>query len=138
MPKVRPGATERWVRRTSAATSDYQSGVQSPRVSWKAATAAAEAAHVAGVQKAIQEKRFAKGVARTSDQDWAAAAAGKGAERFAGGVAAGQADYEKGISPYIQTIETVQLPPRGPKGDPRNYQRVQKLGEALHAKKLSS
>ena len=62
---------------------------------------------------------------------------GKGADRFASGIASAQTDYEAGIAPYTEVLNSVQLPARGAKGDPKNYDRVKAIGEALRKKKLS-
>ena len=125
------------MRRASAATEDYTSGVQNPRTDWQAATLAAEGAQAAGVQQAISRKRFSKGVQRAGTARWQAKSTSLGAQRFAGGVAAGASDYANNVAPFLQTIEATTLPPRGPKGDPRNIQRVSAIDQALRAKKLS-
>ena len=97
---------------------------------------AAEKAQAAGVQAAIANRSFAKGVQAAGDQKWASKAAGKGADRFSGGVAAATTDYEKGVAPYLAVIEQTVLPPRGPKGDPGNIQRVAVLTAALRKRKM--
>jgi len=137
MPKVRSGASEKWVRKASASTQDYQEGVTNPRTPWAAATQAAAANQAAGVQAAIQRKAFEKGVQRAGDEKWKRKAEGVGASRFSQGVQAGASDYASGVAPYLQTIESTNLPPRGPKGDPRNIQRVAAIADALRKKKLS-
>jgi hypothetical protein len=136
MPKVRSNGAQRWATRTAAATPDYQAGVGSPRVPWQQATIAAKEVHKAATTQALQEDRFAKGVAKAGDGKWQAAAQGKGAERFGPGAAAGVNDYQQGVAPYLAVIEGTQLPPRGPKGDPRNIERVRVLAAALRAKKV--
>src|SRR6266481_6168743 len=122
MARVRGNGAERWANRTAAATGDYQAGVASPRTSWQAATTAAADAHKAATTQALAEGRFAKGVARAGDGKWSRNAQGKGAERFGPGAAAGVEDYRNGVAPFLQVIESTPLPPRGPKGDPRNIQ----------------
>src|SRR5258708_26051987 len=135
MPRVRANGGSRWAERTGVATRDYQAGGQAPRVSWQQATVAASEAHKQAVIQAAQEGRFAKGVQKAGDAKWLKAASGKGAERFGPGAAAGQGDYEQGVAPYLQVIESTPLPPRGPKGDPKNIQRVAVLATALHKRK---
>lgn len=138
MPKVRSGVSNKWGNNTAASTSFYTDGVQNPRVSWQQATTNAADNQAAGVQKAISEKRFQKGVAKAGDAKWREGAINKGSARFAQGVQAGQSNYETGVAPYLSTIESTTLPPRYPKGDPRNLQRVQAIADALRKKKLSS
>lgn len=135
MPKVRPNGAQRWANRTAAATGDYQAGIASPRASWQQQTIAAKDAHKAAVTAALADDRFAKGVAKAGDGKWQRNAAGKGAERFGPGAAAGIQDYETGVQKYLGVIENTVLPPRGPKGDPRNIERVRVLAAALRKAK---
>jgi hypothetical protein len=136
MPKIRGNTASKWVRRTASATEEFKDGVNNPRASWQAQTVAAAPAQAAGVQQAIAEKRFEKGVAAAGDAKWKEKTATKGADRFASGVQAGESDYQKGFAPYAQVIENTALPPRGPKGDPKNFQRVVTMATALRNKKL--
>ena len=136
MPKVRSNAADRWVRKAGQSTQDYAEGVQSPRVDWASATRAAEAAYNSGVQAAISRKAWPSGVNRAGTPKWQRKAVEVGAPRFGPGVSAAQADYLAGVGPYLQTIESTTLPPRGPKGDPNNIQRVAVIAAALRNKKL--
>lgn len=138
MPRVRPNGAQRWAQRTAAATPDYQAGIASPRVSWQQATVASADAHKAAVTEALAKGRFAQGVQRAGDAKWQRNAQGKGADRFGPGAAAGVEDYTQGVQKYLQVIEGTQLPPRGPKGDPRNIQRVAVLAAALRKAKTGS
>ena len=90
------------------------------------------------VQAAISRGAYQKGVAKAGDAKWAAKASGKGSQRFSQGVSDAQQEYANGVAPYLQTIEATALPPRGPKGDPKNIERVITLNNALRAKKLAS
>jgi hypothetical protein len=137
MPRVRTGAANKWARRAGAATEDFKSGVENPRTDWAAATIAAAPSQAAGVQAAIASGRFQKAVAKSGTAKWKDKTMGKGADRFASGVAAAQTDYEQGIAPYTEVLNSVSLPARGAKGDPKNYDRVKAIGEALRKKKLS-
>jgi hypothetical protein len=137
MPKVRAGGGKRWVNRASVATPDYVSGIQNPRNDWAQATKAAEGSWAQGVQAAASSGAFGKGVQKAGSGKQIAKAIGKGAQRYAAGVADGQSDYETAIAPFLQTIESTVLPPRGPKGDPRNLDRVKAITVALRNKKLN-
>lgn len=136
MPKVRGDTAAKWARRTASATEEYTAGVNNPRASWQQSTLAAESNHTAGTQAALANKSFAKGVAKASDQRWKDKALSKGAQRFGPGAQEAQGDYDKGFAPYKQVIETVNLPPRGAKGDPKNYERVRVMGTALRNAKM--
>ena len=138
MPVVKPLGTisEKWARKTGASAQDYAAGVRTPRRSWQESTLAASEAQAAGVQAAIANNSFEKGVQAAGNEKWARGATGKGAQRFGPGAAAAKGDYEKGFAPYKSVIEGIQLPPRGARGDPRNYAAVQTIGEALHTAKV--
>ena len=43
----------------------------------------------------------------------------------------------KGFQPYADTIRSTTLPPRFPKGDPRNLERTKAIATALFNKKQS-
>lgn len=136
MPQVRPGAQEKWSRRTAGATQDYKAGVENSPNNWEQNTVAAAAAHKAGTEQALRENRFEKGVKKSGGAYYKQRAATIGADRFASGVEAGKQNYDEGVKPYLDTIAATALPPRGPKGDPRNYERVKVMGEALRKKKV--
>jgi hypothetical protein len=138
MPKVRGSPGQKFVNRAGVATPEYTSGVQNPRVPWQAAATAAASSQAAGVQAAIAAKRFEKGVAKAGDAKWSTKASTVGASRYAPGVQAGRADYETGVGPYLNAIQGITLPPRGPKGDPRNIQRVALIADTLRKLKLAS
>lgn len=122
---------EKWERVTPGRLEDYRLGVQNPRESWEANTKAAESNFEQGIQQAIADKRFGKGVARAGDQKWQKNALDKGTLRWGPGVTAAGDDYARGFAPIHQAISSVNLPPRGPKGDPRNLERVKAMNLAV-------
>lgn len=136
MPKVKANFAGKWARVTPQRTEDYKQGIQNPRQSWQQATLAAEANQAAGVQQAITEKRFAKGVQKAGDSAWQQGALNKGTTRFGEGVQLAQEKYQSGFAPYAQVIESTTLPPRFAKGDPRNVERVRAMALALRNKKV--
>jgi len=136
MPKIRGNPAEKWARRAAVAGDDYAEGVQNPRRGWAASAAGAEANWTQGVQQAASRKAFSRGVQQAGDQRWQRKALSKGVQRYAPGVADAKADYASRVQPYLDTIANLQLPQRGPKGDPRNLQRVAAIAQALHQKKV--
>ena len=126
----------KWAEVTPGRASEYQSGVQSPRRSWAQATSDAAENYEAGVQEAISRGAFQKGVDSAGDQAWRDGAINKGVSRWPQGVRLGKNAYQQGFAPYHSTLSGLTLSPRGAKGDPRNYARVQEVGEALHATKV--
>jgi len=136
MPKVKANYGSKWARVTPQRTDDYQQGVQNPRVPWAQATLAAADNQAKGVQEAIQDKRFQKGVTKAGDQAWQQGALEKGVVRFGQGVQVAESKYQQNFAPFVQVIESTQLPPRYPKGDPRNIERVKAIAQALRNKKV--
>ena len=92
---------------------------------------AAENVYKLAVTDAAAKGRYGKGVTAAGDQAWQQGAIDKGVGRYGSGVAAGQAKYEQRIGKFLQLIQATALPPRGPKGSPGNFQRVQVMAEAL-------
>lgn len=127
----------KWARVTPARTEDYEQGVRSPRRDWANETSGAESRYSEGVQAAISNGSFARGVSNAGTAKWQAKAISKGVSRWGPGVRDAQPDFEAGFRPYRDIIESTTLPARYPKGDPRNIERVAALANALHARKVS-
>lgn len=140
MPQIKSvgSIAEKWSRVTPQRAQDYAQGVRSPRRSWAQGASDASDAWAQGIQEAVSDNRYEKGVSNAGDQKWQRKATTVGAQRFGPGVQAAKADYQQGFAPYVSVIEGTNLPPRGPKGDPRNYDRVRLMGEALHEAKVGS
>ena len=129
---------EKWARVTPQRAQDYTQGIEPPRRPWADATAAAEQTYKDGVTQAANKGRFARGVRATGNDGWQRKTREKGPQRFSEGVALAQPDFAAGFAPYAQVISSTTLPPRFPKGDPRNYQRVQAIGTALASKRAGA
>jgi len=137
MPRVRDIGTlaEKWVRRASSASQDYALGIQNPTVDWQQATLQAAEAWARGVQEAISERRFEGGVRQAGTEKWQRNAIEKGPQRYSQGVQLARNEWAQKWEPYRQVIEGTQLPPRGPKGDPANIERVRAMAMSLHEAK---
>ncbi|MGH7393556.1 MAG: hypothetical protein ACREM3_29495 [Candidatus Rokuibacteriota bacterium] len=122
----------KWVRNAQGASQSYTEGVTGAGSRWAAAAAAGEQNYRAGVTEAAAAGRFGRGVAKAGGAKYERGATMKGAARFGGGVAAAEQDYRAAVGPVLSTIAGVDLPPAGPRGSAGNYQRVQRIGEALH------
>jgi hypothetical protein len=134
-----PSATEiaaKFARVTPGRSDDYQQGVQTTAPGdYQTATTAAAGSYAQGIQQAISQKRFERGV-QSAGNRWQRKALDVGVGRFATGVAGAAQDYEQGFAPYQQTIAGLSLPPRGPAGDPKNIERVRIVAAALRARKV--
>jgi hypothetical protein len=129
-------SAQKFVQRAQAAAPDYQKGVQAAGPAWQQNATAANDSYVQGVTAAANAGRYAKGVNAAGAQKYADKASTVGAQRFPQGVAAAGPDWQNKTSPFLQTIASLNLPARRPKGDPANIQRVQMITDALRKKKL--
>jgi len=130
-------ATAKFTGRAAAAAGDYQRGVAAAGEDWQRNTVAAADNYGTAVQEAITRGAFARGVSKAGGAKFAAKAADVGARRFPEGVRAGGPAFEAGVAPHLQTIAGLTLPPRRPKGDPANIERVSTITEALRRRKLA-
>lgn len=121
----------KWASVTPQRAADYETGVQNPRKDWARQTGAAADAWAAGVQAAVQNKSFSKGVSKAGNAKWQRGAVEKGVGRWGPGVQLAQEAYMAGFAPYREAIARVQLPPRFAKRDPRNLDRVKAVVDAL-------
>jgi len=131
-------AATKFVQRAQAAAGDYQKGVSAAGQQWQTNTAAAQDTWAQGVQASISNGSYVKGVNKAGANKYASAASGKGAQRYPQGVATAGPAWQEATAPYLQTIASLNLPPRRPKGDPGNMARVQAVTSALRAKKVGS
>lgn len=134
MPAIKSLAdiAKKWGRVAPTRTEDYETGVRNPKKDWKTAATAAEASYKEAVTKAAGEGRYGKGVGVAGTEKWQKKAVEKGTARWGPGVQIGMPDYEKGFAKYRDVIEKTTLPPRYPKGDSRNLQRVVAIAKALN------
>ena len=127
----------KWATVSGRSGGEYEEGVRNPRSDWQKSTAAANSAWKQGVNQAVADDRFATGVAATPNSKWQDNAISKGVSRYSAGVQLAQQAYMDGFAPFAAVIASTTLPPRGPKGDPNNIQRVSVLADALHKAKLA-
>ncbi len=127
---------EKWTRVTPQRTEDYTLGVKSPKRDWAKAAADAKESHKAAMVTAASTDAYAKGVNKAGTAKWQSKAIAKGPSRFAEGVVLAGGDYGAGFSPYADTIKATTIPPRFPRGDIRNLERVKVISQALRKKKV--
>ena len=126
----------KWKRKVAGAAEDYRDGINNPKADWQTETLKAESRYKTGVTQAASEGRFGKGVSKAGTEKWKKGAIEKGISRWPEGVAMAEDEYRSGMGDVLNTISGVTLPAKGPKGDPRNYERVKAIGDALHRKKI--
>jgi hypothetical protein len=126
---------EKWGRVTPQRSEDYTLGIKSPKRDWAKAASDAKESHKAAMVQAASSDAYAKGVAKAGTAKWQAKAIAKGPGRFAEGVIVGAPDYGAGFAPYADVIKATSIPPRFPRGDIRNLERVKVISQALRRKK---
>lgn len=119
-------AAEEFATRAAAAAAKWEAGAKGAKENFHKAITAAGIAD-----------RFAGGVARAGAAKFARKINDVAKDRFAPGIHAAVTDYTEGVTPFLQTIASLTLPRRGPRGDPSNYDRVEAVGKALSAKRLA-
>ena len=137
MAEIKPTAKikEKWTRVTPQRAQDYSMGIEAPKRPWDTSAIAAKESHKSAMVAAAAQDAYAKGVSKAGNAKWQAKAKAKGPGRFAEGVQLAGDDYEKGFAPYADEIAKTVLPPRFPRRDPRNLQRVTAIANALGKKK---
>ena len=127
---------DKWKRVAGQSGPSYEEGVRNPKTDWKTATLQAKENYKLGIQNSIANDSFAKGVNKAGTETWQQNAIEKGPARYTQGVGLADQKYIDGFQPYHSVIANLTLPPRGPKGDPKNINRVAVIAAALHKKKL--
>ena len=139
MAKIRSLAeiAAKWKDVTPRREAYYRAGIEKPKENWEEKTVAAAEAWKSGVDEAGAEG-FAGGVKKAGTAKWQTHTKIKGVEqgRWREGVTAFADNYAKEFAPFRDVIESIELPPRGRKGDPANIRRVEAIATALHQKKL--
>lgn len=129
-------AAKKFVSHAGQAANDYAMAVKDAGQNWQDKASQSEGTYAAGVQAAIGDKRYSKGIAKSGSARYVAQASSVGAQRYPQGVANAGPTYQANVQPYLDTISSLSLQPRMPKGDPSNWQRSVQVGQALRQKKL--
>jgi len=107
----------RWERGMATAAEKYKKGIQNTTVNPMERAAASADRYAAGVQRAVSEGRYQRGLARVSKDQWQQASIDKGAARLASGAAASRPKYTEfwtRFGPYLQNVkDRVRQMPRG-------------------------
>ena len=111
--------------------------MENPLRDWEQNAIAAEETYKRGVTEAANKGMYGKGVKKAGTRKWQKGASQKGPTRFSEGVMLSKDAYKAGFAPYAEEIAKIELPPRGPKGDPNNIQRVAVIARALRERKLA-
>lgn len=125
---------KRFVTHAPGRSDRYEEGVRAPKKDWADETAKAEPNYEDGVKKAIGRKAFSKGVKKCGtprQQEHTI----RNIPRWAEGITGAEDDMANAMAPVVAVIQGTTLPQRYPKGDDRNYKRVEAVGKALRKAK---
>jgi len=130
-------SADKFERRAGQAQQDYETGVEGVSDSeQQSATLDATDTWEQGVQEAISNGSFQAGV-NNPNKSWQDAALETGASRFVQGASAAGDTWQESFSDFADTLEGLNLQPRGPRDSEANYQRSRAVGEALAAERQS-
>ena len=125
-------SADKFERRASQAGQDYENGVGEVSDSeQQEATLNARDSWEQGVQEAVSEGRFESGV-RDPNKSWQEAALERGSTRFTQGASMAGDTWRSSFDTFADTLEGLNLQPRGSRGSEANFQRAREVGEALH------
>jgi len=128
---------QKWADVTPGKSAYYAAEAPAAASKWEERTSAAGGVYMAGIQVAGIQQRFVGGVKRAGAAKFGRKVKDVGVARYSPGVTAAKEDMSKGIADYIGVLEGLEIPDRGPRGSPANYAIVEKVGSALHAKRLA-
>ena len=128
---------EKWAEVTPGRAGYYEAEAPAAGALWEERTSAAGPTYKAGVSVAGIEKRFVGGVKRAGAAKFARKVKDVGVARYGPGVAAAKTDMAAGLADYVAVLDGLEIPDRGPRGSLANYAISQKVGDALHKKRLA-
>lgn len=127
---------KKFVNRASGAAADYTDGVRAAGSDWETNTKASEDNYKLGVTQAANDGRFGRGVAAAGAAKYVDRASTLGSQRYPTGIAAAEGAYSRNVQPFLDTMKSLDLPARRPKGDPANVNRVAIVNAALRKLRL--
>jgi len=127
----------KWVEEAPKRAPYYEKYAPAAAARWEAHTKAAKATYKAAVTAPGIEARFVGGVARVGAAKFERKVKAVGVARFGPGIVAAEADYSTGVAPFLAEIAKTEIPPRKPRGDIGNLERVKNIFVALHKKRLA-
>lgn len=95
----------KWAQRASAASADYQRGVETTDKDPTSLATANGAAYIAGVQEAYTSGRWARRLQAVGKAGWQQAVLSKGVQNYASGVGASVDKYATAIGPVLNAVK---------------------------------
>jgi len=128
---------DKWIARARVARPDYELGIKAPKEPWLEQTIKAKETYKMAITQPHVPDLFIRGVKRAGKERWEGMALKKGADRYIPGVELSQPYFRGQMTDILAEIERIVIPPRAPRGDIRNLERVEKIFVGLHAWRLA-
>lgn len=135
-----PSAAEvakKWGEETPRRSTYYQLGTAGAGADWEKGASESASNFKAAIQASDIEARFRGGIKKAGAAKYQRKIASVGVSRFGPGVTAAIPDMQANVADALQMIASTDIVPRKPRGDPGNYDRTTKIGNALHAQRLA-
>jgi hypothetical protein len=130
-------AAKKWADVTPGRATYYATNAPAAADKQNANAIAAATTFRTAISGADMASKFIGGLKKAGSAKYRRKVTDVGAARFGPGVQAAQGDMSTGVAPFLDEIGKTDLANRGPRGDPANYSRVSKIGDALHKKRLA-
>jgi hypothetical protein len=125
----------KWADVTPARAPYYEAEVKTAGAEWVSGAKAGQKAYEDAMRDPKVLARRAANITDAKAAKFQTKAGTVGPGRFREGIAAGKPYYVEGFGPYHSVIAAWVPPARGPRGDPKNYEIVKSIGDALHKKR---
>jgi len=122
----------KYQRGVAGAAQDYAEGVQNPSRPWASATAAASGRWRTGIQEAINNNSFQRGVQKAGDAKWQERAINRGAQNYAGAAPVAAQEYAKVAGQIMAAGNAARSASQAMPGDTQE-QRLQRALAAMRA-----
>lgn len=126
---------KKWADRASGASGEWVNRIK--QSTWKSDAIAGEDNFQKAMSEVVSKKLRMKGIEKSSDAKWQQGAADS-ETIFADKVRKAEGTMSTAIQQVLNDEKTIvaQLPKKGPRGSPGNYDRSRKVGEHLHDQKV--
>jgi len=116
----------------------YEKEVKAAGDDWKEGALAGQKAYETAMRDPKVLARRKEQIDDAAKEKYVRKAGTLGPDRYAAGTAAAKEDFRSGFEKYHGVIAALTLPERGPRGDPKNINRVKAVADALHKARVGA
>jgi len=127
---------DKWADVTPARAPYYEAEVAKAGPAWVEGAKAGQDAYETAMADPKTLARREAGITDTAAGKYQRLASKLGPARFRAGIPETKTDFSTGFSDAHGVISGWVKPARGPRGDPKNYDIVKSIGDALHKKRV--